>query len=403
MSGQVLGSFQSITDEDGDLIEKLSFDPWGRRRNANDWTFNNVPNNYLFDRGYTGHEHLDQLGVINMNGRVGACPERRSRFGNPTVARFLSPDPFVQNPSSTQGFNRYSYVSNNPLKFTDPSGFYMQKMIENGTTLAGYYLSNSMANGHIGPGSGNHWSDQYRGEQWNFMLMNSNTFDNTYGGGSYDKAVALYDFGGALTQSWSAGDISLANVSLLNLEWNKLGGAEVMRNAYTENGTSYLDIFYEGSWTSQKNQNAAANQLFGGINGSSGRGVDATPYVGGALGVGSEVMFSNKFGTWLGKDGKIRSQNWGGNGTTGGKFKFAGKMSKGFKIGGWVSGAYGMYATNTEWQNNKISTGQMMIEQGSNILGFIPTYGTAWSIGWNLGQDFGPSTWYGKNDNKWFE
>jgi hypothetical protein len=137
--------------------------------------------------------------------------------------------------------------------------------------------------------------------------------------------------------------------------------------------------------------------------GSAGGGVDATAYVGGVLGVGSEAMFSNKFGTWMGKDGIIRSQNWGGNGATGGKFKFAGKVSKGFKIGGWVSGAYGMYSTNTEWQNNQISTGQMMIEQGSNVLGFIPTYGTAWSIGWNLGQDFGPSTWYGKNDYKWFE
>ncbi len=70
---------------------------------------------------------------------------------------------------------------------------------------------------------------------------------------------------------------------------------------------------------------------------------------------------------------------------------------------GWVFGAYGMYSTNMEWQNNQISTGSMMIEQVSNVIGFIPTYGTAWSIGWNLGQDYGPSTWYGKNDYKWFE
>jgi RHS repeat-associated protein len=108
-----LGSFQSITDEDGELVEKHSFDPWGRRRNADDWTFNNVPPSFTFDRGYTGHEHLDQFGLINMNGRV----------YDPFVARFLSPDPFVQNANNTQGFNRYSYVSNNPLKFTDPSGY----------------------------------------------------------------------------------------------------------------------------------------------------------------------------------------------------------------------------------------------------------------------------------------
>ena len=45
----------------------------------------------------------------------------------------------------------------------------------------------------------------------------------------------------------------------------------------------------------------------------------------------------------------------------------------------------------------------MIIEQISNGIGFIPTYGTAWSIGWNLGQKIGPSTWYGTNDYKWFE
>jgi hypothetical protein len=83
--------------------------------------------------------------------------------------------------------------------------------------------------------------------------------------------------------------------------------------------------------------------------GDAGGGVDATEYVGGALGVGSEVMFSDKFGTWMGKDGKIRNQNWGGNGRTGGKFKFAGKIGKAFKnrwLGIWclwnIFDIYGM-------------------------------------------------------------
>jgi len=38
------------------------------------------------------------------------------------LARFLSPDPYVQAPDYTQGFNRYSYCYNNPFKYTDPSG-----------------------------------------------------------------------------------------------------------------------------------------------------------------------------------------------------------------------------------------------------------------------------------------
>ena len=64
-------------------------------------------------RGFTGHEHLDNVGLIHMNGRV----------YDPVLGRMLSADPFVQFPADTQSFNRYAYVHNNPLSFTDPSGF----------------------------------------------------------------------------------------------------------------------------------------------------------------------------------------------------------------------------------------------------------------------------------------
>ncbi len=54
----------SITDSSGNLLESLSYDPWGHRRNATDWTDYNVTST-LFDRGFTGHEHLPQFGLIN--------------------------------------------------------------------------------------------------------------------------------------------------------------------------------------------------------------------------------------------------------------------------------------------------------------------------------------------------
>jgi RHS repeat-associated protein len=108
-----LGSYDVITDEQGNVLERLSFDPWGRRRNPTDWTYNSVPSSRLFDRGYTGHEYLDIFGLINMNGRV----------YDPWLGRFPSPDPFVQAPGNNQSYNRYSYCLNNPLKYTDPSGY----------------------------------------------------------------------------------------------------------------------------------------------------------------------------------------------------------------------------------------------------------------------------------------
>lgn len=46
---------------------------------------------------------------------------------DPAIGRFLSPDPLVQAPNNTQSYNRYSYVFNNPLSFTDPTGFYSCK------------------------------------------------------------------------------------------------------------------------------------------------------------------------------------------------------------------------------------------------------------------------------------
>uniref|UniRef100_UPI0024A67658 RHS repeat-associated core domain-containing protein n=1 Tax=Pelagibius sp. Alg239-R121 TaxID=2993448 RepID=UPI0024A67658 len=71
-------------------------------------------------RGFTGHEHLDGVGLIHMNGRV----------YDPTLGRFLSADPNVQAPDDTQSFNRYSYVKNNPLSYTDPSGFFFKKIFK---------------------------------------------------------------------------------------------------------------------------------------------------------------------------------------------------------------------------------------------------------------------------------
>ena len=114
-----LGSWTTITDSQGNVEQELSFDAWGNRRNPETWQNYSVAEPVeapMFDRGSTGHEHLYAFGLINMNGRM----------YDPQMSSFLSVDAYVQSPDNSQSFNRYAYCLNNPLKYTDPSGWVMQ-------------------------------------------------------------------------------------------------------------------------------------------------------------------------------------------------------------------------------------------------------------------------------------
>ncbi|MBK7729653.1 MAG: hypothetical protein IPJ33_14470 [Gammaproteobacteria bacterium] len=68
----------------------------------------------LTERGFTGHQHVDRLDLIHMNGRT----------YDPKIGRFMQADIVVQSPFDTQSYNRYSYLMNNPLNGTDPSGYF---------------------------------------------------------------------------------------------------------------------------------------------------------------------------------------------------------------------------------------------------------------------------------------
>lgn len=108
-----LGSIQVLAEQNGNLIEEYSYDPWGLRRDP--VTFEVYPMVRISntDQGFTGHEHLDLFALINMDGRI----------YDPVIGRFISPDPYLQFPDFTQGLNPYSYVLNNPLSLTDPTGY----------------------------------------------------------------------------------------------------------------------------------------------------------------------------------------------------------------------------------------------------------------------------------------
>ena len=120
-----LGSWTTITNGNGAVEQRLSFDAWGNQRNPNTWanyTANDTYSKPMLDRGFTGHEHLTAFGLINMNGRM----------YDPVMSSFLSADRYVQDPASAQGFNRYAYCMYNPLRFVDPTGWL------SGSTGSGY-------------------------------------------------------------------------------------------------------------------------------------------------------------------------------------------------------------------------------------------------------------------------
>ncbi|WP_422139001.1 RHS repeat domain-containing protein [Endozoicomonas sp. ALC020] len=117
-----LGSIHTIMDGNAmTLLQRQSFDPFGQRRNATNWQdlldsqLSSFNTSYT-TRGFTGHEQLDEVGLIHMNGRV----------YDPKLGRFLQADPFIQAAGNTQSFNRYSYVLNNPLNAVDPSGYFFK-------------------------------------------------------------------------------------------------------------------------------------------------------------------------------------------------------------------------------------------------------------------------------------
>ena len=106
-----LGSVDTITDDQGAIAQTMSFDAFGLRRDATNWDYDLTTAQITAlkddtDRGFTFQEQLDNVGLVHMNGRV----------YDPSIGRFISGDPI-------EGGNRYAYVDDSPLDYTDPSGF----------------------------------------------------------------------------------------------------------------------------------------------------------------------------------------------------------------------------------------------------------------------------------------
>ena len=202
------GSIIAAYNSNGTLYKRFAYDPWGRRRNGSNWTNYQTETETLITRGYCGHEHLDDFGTINMNGRI----------YDPRLGRFLSPDPYVQAPYNSQNYNRYAYCLNNPLKYTDPSGEFWHIII--GAVVGGVI------------NVATHWKDI--DNIWEGM----GSFALGAGAGAVTAATGgassgfFATAGGALAVAGGTGAITAAGNGIINqsdgttlrgLDWNVIG------------------------------------------------------------------------------------------------------------------------------------------------------------------------------------
>jgi RHS repeat-associated protein len=101
-----LGSTSLVTDTDsegGYVVSETRYKPWGETRLTNGTT----PTEYTFQGQYS---NVADFGLQYFN----------ARWYDGSLGRWASPDSIV--PSGVQAWDRYAFVDNNPLRYTDPSG-----------------------------------------------------------------------------------------------------------------------------------------------------------------------------------------------------------------------------------------------------------------------------------------
>jgi RHS repeat-associated protein len=98
-----LGGTSVIADTGGNSAGTIRYYSFGLTRSSS----GTMPT----DEKFTG-QRLDGTGLYFYG----------ARYYDPVIGRFVSPDSFMLSPSNPQGLNRYTYVFNNPFRYTDPTG-----------------------------------------------------------------------------------------------------------------------------------------------------------------------------------------------------------------------------------------------------------------------------------------
>jgi len=215
-----LGSVTASTDEYGRVVGALGganttvlgYDSWGARRNPDGRPATMALALQPGHREFTSHETIPSVGLVNMNGRV----------YDPELGRFLSPDPNVQFVADLQSYNRYSYVQNNPLRYTDPTGYGFWSFL----TSSQFWLN--LAWGMAGVGMCAAGGPEACAMVFYMSVAQSTTtvvLEGAVGGGDWGQLVTGEAFG--LAGGYFGGQLGggLANALGGGFGWQVVGGA----------------------------------------------------------------------------------------------------------------------------------------------------------------------------------
>ena len=292
---------------------------------------------------------------------------RGARYYDGDVGRFLSLDPLA---AKFPNWSDYNYTLSNPIKFVDPDG----KAPTNSDPPKNVHYYN-MAKDNEG-----NYKPVYSHSNTNLRVKTNakavNTSTNATGTlftgsyGSQESTTNVYTY-------WN-GDGTIKRQTVKSKTLESFGPSEYIRASNIINGTG------ESAETSSQ-------------------GVSASSIVGIGIGVADEVTNSKLTGKWLGKNLTYYDISYGGNGTSGGRIKWNGKLGKVAKFGGFATAGWSYYSIYDDYSSGAINSKEAAVETTSTTIGLIPLYGTAWTIGFEAGKVWGPSTWYGDNDYKYFE
>ena len=328
-----LGSYTHITNTNQQVIRNLHFDPWGNVKSDTDWKEfargepGELAGTFRFPRGFTGHEHYADLKIINMTGRL----------YDPVIARFFSPDNFVQAPDFTQSYNRYSYCLNNPLQWVDPSGE---------LSFNDWYI------------------DSKRNLQW---------FEST---SDYVEVNGeIYSRVGSTVIRFSSNGQKIYGDEFGGIHYIYPLGEVVI--GWKEKSSPLLQqAVFQIAFGTDRQQEFIFNDEGAVLSVSSS-----------FLSVQSNRYYNKEAGRWLGKNGKYYDFNFNGNGVTGGRNSYSKAKSRRLKKGGFfinsVSTTIDIYELS---QANGIDEKAVEVTDVlADAIGFTPIIGSGFALYWNFG------------------